>query len=34
VDNHIAMLRAKLERDPGRPRYLKTVHGTGYRLEP
>ena len=33
VDNHIAMLRAKLETDPGRPRYLKTVHGIGYRLE-
>jgi DNA-binding response OmpR family regulator len=33
VDNHIAMLRAKLETDPGRPRYLKTLHGIGYRLE-
>jgi len=34
VDNHIASLRAKLEREPGKPRFLKTVHGVGYRLEP
>jgi DNA-binding response OmpR family regulator len=34
VDNHIAALRAKLEPDPEHPRYLKTVHGVGYRLEP
>ena len=33
VDNHIASLRAKLETDPSRPRWLKTVHGVGYRLE-
>jgi DNA-binding response OmpR family regulator len=33
VDNHIASLRAKLEREPGKPRFLKTVHGVGYRLE-
>lgn len=33
VDNHIASLRAKLERDPDEPRWLKTVHGVGYRLE-
>ncbi len=33
VDNHIASLRAKLEPDPARPRWLKTVHGVGYRLE-
>jgi DNA-binding response OmpR family regulator len=33
VDNHIAALRAKLEPDPEHPRYLKTVHGVGYRLE-
>jgi DNA-binding response OmpR family regulator len=32
VDNHIAALRAKLEPDPDHPRYLKTVHGVGYRL--
>jgi len=33
VDNHIAALRAKLEPDPEHPRFLKTVHGVGYRLE-
>ncbi len=33
VDNHIASLRAKLEPDPARPRWIKTVHGVGYRLE-
>jgi DNA-binding response OmpR family regulator len=32
VDNHIAGLRAKIERDPGDPRRLKTVHGVGYKL--
>jgi DNA-binding response OmpR family regulator len=33
VDNHIASLRAKLEPDPDQPRWLKTVHGVGYRLD-
>ena len=33
VDTHMASLRAKLEPDPARPRWLKTVHGVGYRLE-
>jgi len=33
VDNHIASLRAKLEPDPDEPRWIKTVHGVGYRLE-
>jgi DNA-binding response OmpR family regulator len=33
VDNHIASLRAKIERDPDEPRFLITVHGTGYKLE-
>ncbi|MDB6018600.1 MAG: Two component transcriptional regulator, winged helix family [Pedosphaera sp.] len=33
VDNHIANLRAKLEPDPDKPRWLKTVHGVGYKLE-
>jgi DNA-binding response OmpR family regulator len=33
VDNHIASLRAKLERNPDAPRWLKTVHGVGYKLE-
>jgi DNA-binding response OmpR family regulator len=34
VDTHIAALRAKIEDDPEEPRWIKTVHGTGYRLEP
>ena len=33
VDNHIASLRSKIEPDPDEPRWLKTVHGAGYRLE-
>ncbi len=32
VDNHVGLLRAKLERDPGDPRHLITVHGVGYKL--
>ena len=34
VDNFIAALRAKLEPDPENPRYILTVRGTGYRLQP
>jgi hypothetical protein len=33
VDNHIASLRVKLERNPNDPRWVKTVHGVGYKLE-
>ena len=33
VDNHIASLRSKLEPDPEAPRWLKTVHGVGYKLD-
>ena len=33
VDTHIATLRAKLEPDADAPRFLKTVHGVGYKLE-
>jgi DNA-binding response OmpR family regulator len=33
VDNHIASLRAKVESDPDEPRWIKTVHGVGYKLE-
>lgn len=33
VDNHIAALRAKIEKDPDHPRWIQTVHGVGYRLE-
>jgi two-component system response regulator VicR len=32
VDNHIALLRAKLEADPANPRRILTVYGVGYRL--
>ena len=34
VDNHIASLRGKLEKNPDEPRWIKTVHGVGYKLEP
>src|ERR1039457_438858 len=33
VDNHIASLRSKLEPDPDEPRWLKTIHGVGYKLD-
>ncbi|HXU76535.1 MAG TPA: response regulator transcription factor [Methylomirabilota bacterium] len=33
VDNHIASLRAKLEPHPEVPRWIKTVHGVGYKLD-
>lgn len=33
VDNHIATLRAKVEKNPDTPRWIKTVHGVGYKLE-
>ncbi len=32
VDNHVASLRAKIERDPAEPEYLRTVHGVGYKF--
>jgi len=32
VDNHIALLRSKIESDPAQPRRLITVRGVGYRL--
>lgn len=34
VDFHIVRLRRKIEDDPERPRYLKTVRGVGYLLDP
>ena len=34
IDNFISQLRAKLEADPAEPRYLVTVRGVGYRLDP
>src|SRR6266571_5416689 len=33
VDNHIASLRSKCEPNPEAPRWIKTVHGVGYKLE-
>jgi DNA-binding response OmpR family regulator len=33
VDNHVASLRAKLEKNPDEPRWIKTVHGVGYKLD-
>ena len=32
VDNHIAGLRAKLEADPAKPVFIRTVHGVGYQF--
>ncbi|HXR06650.1 MAG TPA: response regulator transcription factor [Candidatus Acidoferrum sp.] len=34
VDTHIASLRAAVEPNPDSPRWIKTVHGIGYRLDP
>jgi len=34
VDTHMQRLRQKLESEPGRPKHLLTVHGTGYRFLP
>jgi DNA-binding response OmpR family regulator len=33
VDTHMAALRAKVETEPDNPRWIKTVHGVGYRLD-
>jgi DNA-binding response OmpR family regulator len=33
VDVHIMNLRRKIEPEPGRPRYVATVPGMGYRFE-
>jgi two-component system alkaline phosphatase synthesis response regulator PhoP len=32
LDTHVLNLRKKIEKDPRAPRYLRTVHGVGYRL--
>ncbi len=32
VDNHVAGLRAKIERNPAQPAHLRTVHGVGYKF--
>lgn len=34
VTEHIRRLRAKIELDPDRPRWITTVRGVGYRFEP
>ena len=33
LDVHVKRLRAKLEPDPGEPKYLVTVRGLGYKLD-
>ena len=34
IDVHIRNLRAKIEPDPHKPRYVETVYGVGYRFAP
>ena len=34
VDVHVRRLRAKVEPDPAQPRYVVTVRGLGYKLQP
>jgi two-component system response regulator ResD len=34
VDVHIGTLRKKVERDPAKPRFIKTVWTVGYKLDP
>jgi DNA-binding response OmpR family regulator len=34
VDNHVALLRSKSEKNPSEPRHLLTVHGIGYKWAP
>ncbi len=33
LDRHINHLRHKIEPDPGKPTYLLTVYGVGYKLD-
>lgn len=33
VDSHIQRLRAKIEADPGNPRFVQTVWGVGYKFQ-
>ena len=33
LDQHVARVRKKIEKDPANPRFLTTVHGVGYRYE-
>lgn len=32
VDNHMSMIRGKIEDRPAEPKYLITIHGVGYKL--
>ena len=34
LDVHVRWLREKIEDNPSKPRYLRTVHGVGYRFTP
>jgi len=34
IDVHVGKLRRKIEPDPANPRYIETVRGIGYRLNP
>lgn len=34
LDVHVRWLRLKIEDDPSKPRFLRTVRGVGYRFEP
>jgi DNA-binding response OmpR family regulator len=34
LDVHIRWLREKIEAEPGKPRYIQTVRGVGYRFAP
>ena len=32
IDQHVRNLRAKIEKEPGKPKYIETVFGVGYRF--
>ena len=34
LDQHVAQLRKKVEKDPAQPEHLLTVHGIGYKFVP
>jgi len=34
LDQHISQLRKRIERDPAKPRIIRTAHGSGYRYQP
>ena len=34
LDVHVKRLRTKIEDDPRKPRYLRTIRGLGYKFEP